>query len=409
MLEGNSIFRNIYCWLGGNPGNAAACSSRDGLLPGGWEWLGFLVAGLAIILIFVSFILTGVMVITWMERRVIGRFQVRLGPNRAGPFGLLQPVADTIKIITKEDIVPEKADRWVFNAAPVLVFIPSLALFAVIPLGKNTFLADLNIGVLFILAITALGTMGIFMAGWSSNNKYALFGAMRAVAQLISYEVPMVLSIVGILLFTGSLSLVSIVEGQRLPFIILQPLAFLIFIIAATAELNRAPFDLVEAESELGAGYYTEYSGAKFVVFWMAEYTALLGSAALISVLFLDGWRGFSFLPSHLWFVLKVFLVVFIFQWIRATLPRLRMDQVMAFAWKFLFPLALINLFVVAIEVNVWPEPSTGQLWLIVLINSVLAVALVAVFSRVMRAQGVIGVPEELPVSITASTSMRLD
>ena len=243
---------------------------------------------------------------TYVERRLLGRFQQRLGPNRAGPFGILQPIADAIKLLTKEDLVPAGADRLIFNLAPILMVVPVLLVLAVLPFGANSFIANINVGILFVVAVTSINTFAIFMAGWASGNRYAMFGGMRAVAQLISYEVPVVLSIVGILLFVGSFSMVDIVEEQRVPFILIQPLAFFIFIAGSSAELNRSPFDQVEAESEIIAGYHIEYSGMKFGLFQLAEFAAILTTSGVMATLFLKGWEG-PILPSHVWFLLKVF------------------------------------------------------------------------------------------------------
>ncbi|MDH5696050.1 MAG: NADH-quinone oxidoreductase subunit H, partial [Dehalococcoidia bacterium] len=223
-----------------------------------------------------------VMGFIYLERRGIGRFQVRLGPNRAGPFGALQPVADVIKILIKEDIIPAKGDRWVHWLAPVVAFVPLLMIFAVVPFHDGALLVDLNIGILFVVAISSVSVVGIFMAGWGSNNKFSLLGAMRTVAQVVSYEIPVVLSIVGVVLITGSLSMSEIVEAQNIPFILLQPLGFLIYFIGACAEINRTPFDLMEAESEIVAGYHTEYSGIKFALFYLVEYTEALAISAIV-------------------------------------------------------------------------------------------------------------------------------
>jgi NADH-quinone oxidoreductase subunit H len=349
-----------------------------------WWWLNALIG----IILIISFITTMVMIFIWLERRLIGRFQIRLGPNRAGRFGLLQPVADAIKVLIKEDIVPARGDKWVHWLAPVVVFVPALMLFAVIPIaptydGANAALADLNIGILYIIAIGTLGIIGIFMAGWASNNKYSLVGAMRAVAQMISYEIPMVLSIIGVLLIVGSLQMGRIVAEQSIPFILLQPLGFLIYFIGASAELNRCPMDLLEAESEIVAGYHTEYSGIKFSLFYLAEYGNALAVSAIIATLFLAGWKQpFSqelfILPPWLWFVIKLFTVFFVIMWIRSTLPRLRVDQLMGFAWKFLLPLALINIFITGIEVLFWPT----SFWVLVPINIAIAGGLIFLWSR---------------------------
>ena len=239
---------------------------------------------------------------------------------------------------------------------------------------------------MFIIAVTTVPTVAMFMAGWGSGNRYSLFGAMRGVAQLVSYEVPMVLSIVGVLLFVGSLSMVDIVERQFVPFILVQPLGFLIFFIAISAEMNRSPFDIVEADSELVAGFHTEYSGMKWGTFQLAEFIAPFGAASIMTTLFLKGWEG-PILPGPLWFFLKVGLVWFILLWIRATLPRLRVDQIMGLAWKFLFPLGLINLFVTAAEVLAWGEPTGGEIWLMAGINWTITVACLVISSHLVSAK----------------------
>ncbi|MDO8750054.1 MAG: NADH-quinone oxidoreductase subunit H, partial [Dehalococcoidia bacterium] len=310
-LEGNALFRGIYCWLAAGPGNAQPCTPagetvlRDGLLPTGWEWLAYTIAALAIVLLVVNAFMVLATIYTYVERRLLGRFQSRLGPNRAGPFGLLQPIADAIKLLAKEDLVPADADRWVFNLAPVVMVVPVLLVLAVLPFGRSSFVADVNIGILYVVAVTSVSTLAMFMAGFASGNRYAMFGGMRAVAQLISYEIPVVLSIVGVLLLAGSLSLVSIVEAQRIPYILLQPLGFFVFLAGSSAEMNRSPFDLVEAESEIVSGYHTEYSGMKFGVFQLAEFGAVLTTSGIMATLFLKGWEG-PVLPSHLWFLIKV-------------------------------------------------------------------------------------------------------
>ncbi|MBI2829996.1 MAG: NADH-quinone oxidoreductase subunit NuoH, partial [Chloroflexi bacterium] len=274
----------------------------------------------------------GAMAFIYFERRGIARFQARLGPNRAGPFGLLQPVADAIKVLLKEDIIPSKADKLVFWLAPVITFAPIMMMFAVIPFQGGALLADLNIGILYIIAVSSVVSIGMFMAGWSSNNKYSLLGAMRDIAQLVSYEIPLGLAILGVVLLTGSLSMTDIVEAQSVPFILVQPLGFLIFIIAALAEINRTPFDLLEADSEIVAGYNIEYSGMKFAMFYLAEYCEALVISSITAVIFLGGWKG-PVLPPVLWFLIKVFAVFFLIFWIRSTIPRLRIDQVLSFAW----------------------------------------------------------------------------
>ena len=369
-LRDNVIYRNLYTWV-------------QDLVPSGWAWLAYGVAALLVIMLVVNALFALTTWYTLVERRLLGRFQNRVGPNRAGPFGLLQPIADAIKLLTKEDILPRSADRLVFNLAPVVMMAPTFLALAVIPFGAGSFLADLNIGILYVTAVSSIAVLAVLMAGWASANKYAMFGSMRAVAALLSYEIPVVLALLGVVIMTGSMSLVDIVEGQSIPFLLLQPLAFLVFVIGISAELNRPPFDLAEAESEIIAGYHTEYSGMKFGTFQLAEFANLLVAGALIAVLFLQGWRG-AVLPSHLWFLLKVSAVAFVFIWVRATLPRLRVDQVLAFAWKFLLPLSLINVVAVAVETLTWPDPSTGELWLMAAINWAIAIVAVFAFSNVI-------------------------
>ena len=358
--------------------------SQLAVLPPDWPgnfWLHWVVFTVIIL----AFVLNTALIFIWLERRALGRFQVRLGPNRVGPFGLLQPIADVLKLLTKEDMVPAKGDKLVFWLAPVVAFVPILMIFAVIPFQSGALLADLNIGILYVVAISSVAAVGVFMAGWASNNKYSLIGAMRDVAMLISYEIPIVLSIVGIVLITGSLSLTEIVGAQRdIPFILLQPLGFLIFFIGSLAESNRTPFDLVEADSELVAGYHIEYSGMKFATLFLAEYAEVIAMSALMTTLFLGGWQG-PLLPPIIWFLIKVFAVFLFIVWIRSTIPRMRIDQVMAFAWKFLLPLALINLLITSLQVVFWPEASP---WLIVFLNLVAMVVLVLSWSRFFRLGG---------------------
>lgn len=293
------------------------------------------------------------MYLTLLERKVVGRMQNRIGPNRVGKFGLLQPLADGIKMLTKEDIVPAAADKVVHFLAPVLIVMPALLVFAVIPFGRNMTGVDLNIGVLFFIAISSTTTIAVFMASWASRNKFSLLGGMRSVAQMISYEVPMVLSVVPVILMAESLSTNDIVLAQSgwfgLKWFVFTPwgfLAFLIFFLCGVAECNRSPFDLPEAESEIVAGFHTEYSGMKFALFYMAEFMNSFTISGLAATLFLGGWQG-PFLPSWLWFFIKTYALIFIMIWFRGTLPRFRVDQMMALAWKFLLPLALTNIFVV--------------------------------------------------------------
>lgn len=296
----------------------------------------------------VGFMTVTVMMQVWAERKTIGYMQDRYGPNRVGPFGLLQSVADAVKLLTKEDIIPANADKWAFRLAPIVIIASALMVYAVVPFGKGMIIADVNIGILYAISFASLATIGFLMAGYSSNNKYALLGAMRAVSQMVSYEIPLVLSIIGVILLVGSLQMSEIVSAQSgLWFIIWQPLGFIVFFISAIAEMNRSPFDMVEADSEIVAGYFIEYSGMRFAVFYLAEYISAFASSAIAVTLFLGGWQG-PVLPPYIWFLLKVGLVFFVLLWIRATLPRIRMDQLMGFAWKVLIPLALLNIFVTA-------------------------------------------------------------
>ena len=362
---------------------AAGTISQASALASDWPgnfWLHLLVFALIIL----AFVILTVIILIWLERRLLGRIQVRPGPNRAGPFGLLQPIADVVKILTKEDTVPGWGDRLVFWLAPLVAFVPVLLVFAVVPFWNGALLADLNIGILYVLAVSSVASVGIFMTGWASGNKYSLIGAMRDIAQLISYEIPMMLSLAAVVLVAGSLSLNEIVAAQDVPYILIQPLGFTIFFIAALAEANRTPFDLVEADSEIVAGFNIEYSGMKFASLMLTEYAEVVAISAIATSLFLGGWRG-PFLPPFLWFVIKMFAVFFVLIWIRGTLPRLRIDQVMAFAWKFLLPLALINLVVTGAQVVFWPQ---APYWSLVPINVTLLAALLLLWARFFRLGG---------------------
>ena len=359
-----------------------------GFVPESMGWIAFMVAAVALALIVINALVMSTAVYTWFERRTLGRFQNRLGPNRWGPFGVLQPFADLIKLITKEDTTPEEADRWVMTFAPIALIVPTLIVASVIPFGPDSFLGHLNIGILFVLGITSVNTIAIFMAGWGSANKYAMLGAMRGVAMLVSYEVPMALGVVGVLIMSGSLALFDIVEAQTVPFLLIQPLGFLIFVAAASAEMSRTPFDQIEAESELGSGYNTEYSGIKFALLFLAEFMAPIINAMIITTLFLGGTQGFDPVPGQVWFVLKTFLVVFALLWVRATWPRLRVDQIMGFAWKGLFALSLVNIFAVAIEVVVLQDETgtitTGSLWGMAAVNWAIAVIGIVLTAKVL-------------------------
>ena len=352
--------------------------------------LSYVVAGLAMMMILVNGVLVGAGLFSWVERRLIGRFHNRIGPNRWGPFGLLQPMADLVKLLTKEDLTPKSADRLLFAIVPVAMLAPVILTMAVVPFAKDTALANLNVGVLYILAVTSITSVAIFMAGWASDNRYAMFGASRGVAVLISYEVPVVMSLLGVVLLAGSMSLDDVVSAQNVPFLLVQPMAFFVFLAGISAELNRTPFDLAEAESELIAGFHTEYSGVKFALIQAAEFGAVLTSSAVIVTLFLSGWSGpFSEYFGWAWFLLKIGVLAFMFSWVRATLPRLRIDQLLAFAWKFLLPLSIINLFVTALEVYFLRDDAgtlaTSDLWVMAGINFGVAFACLIIFGTLIK------------------------
>lgn len=310
---------------------------------------------LLIVLVFVTYAI-------YYERKVIGWMQYRVGPNRTGPLGLLQTVADILKLLMKEDTIPRKADRALFILAPALTFVPAFAILAVIPYTDRLYFADLNVGLLYFAALSGISTLAIIIGGWASNNKYALLGGMRSAAQMISYEVPLVLSVTGVIMLSGSLNLRRIVEAQGEWFwqwnFLPQIIGFAVFYIAAVSELNRTPFDLPEAESELVAGYHVEYSGFRFAFFMLAEYVYVYAIAALTTVLFLGGWHPpapfLDFIPGILWFMLKFALVVFSLFWIRASFPRVRIDQLMSLGWKVLLPIALLNVFLTAVYMELF-------------------------------------------------------
>jgi len=294
---------------------------------------------------------------TLLERKLLGRLQVRLGPNRVGPFGLLQPIADGVKSFFKEDIIPDRADKPLYVLAPGISLFAALSMFAVIPFGDTvTFLgrqvklviADLDTGLLYLLALATLGEYGVVLGGWSSGNKYGVLGALRAAAQMISYEVALGFAVIGTIILAGSLNLGEIVAAQQgMWFVLKYPAGFLFYIVAALAEINRTPFDMPESESELACGFNIEYSSMKFATFMIAEYAHMFTMAAVVTTLFLGGWMG-PWLPGPIWFLIKVFCVVFFFIWERGTFPRLRYDHIMQFGWKVLLPLTLANLVVTA-------------------------------------------------------------
>jgi len=312
---------------------------------------------------------------TVLERKGLGRIQNRYGPNRVGPYGLLQPLADGLKAMTKEDVVPHTADKIVHFLAPLVLVVPVFLALAVVPMGRNMAALDMDAGVLFFFAVGAATELAVFMAGWSSRNKYSLLGAMRAIAQMISYEVPLILSAVTVIMAAGSLSTVKVVEAQAgywgvLPrWYVLTPwglAGFILFMIAGTAESNRSPFDLPEGESEIIAGYYTEYSGFKFALFFLGEYLGMFAVSGLGITLFLGGWRAplsfLSSIPSYVWFFGKLLALIAVFIWVRGTLPRLRLDQLMGFAWKLMLPMALANM----VAAGLWRfMPAGAARWII--------------------------------------------
>ena len=327
------------------------------------EWV---IKSIALIL----FGIVGFAYTTYYERRALARIQTRIGPNRAGPAGLLQPVADAIKLIFNEELIPTKADKFLFLLAPVLTVLPSLIIWAVIPWGTSItlfgreislYLADINVGVLYLMAVASIAVYGIVIAGWSSNSKYPLLGGLRATAQIISYELSLGLAFVGPILIANSMSLVQIVEKQQETawFIVLQPLGFVIFFLAVLAEVNRAPFDMPEAEQELVGGYHTEYSGMKFALFFMAEYIKMIAVSAIAATLFLGGYSGpwVESLPwlGPIYLLIKIIILLFVFIWIRGTLPRFRYDRLMSFGWKIMLPAALINVFLTAVVIMLLP------------------------------------------------------
>ena len=308
----------------------------------GWETVKMIV-GLVGVLAFVVF---NALILTWAERKVAGHMQRRIGPKEVGPYGLIQPIADALKLLGKEILTPRDVDKPLYYLAPMIIFVPVLVSFIVIPFGASLLVMDINVGILVILAFSSLSVFSILIAGWGSNNKYALIGAIRSIAQNIAYEIPLLLALLPVIMMTNSFSLKTIVEAQNgLWFVVYQPLAFLIYFIAGVAETNRTPFDLPEAESELVAGYHTEYSGMRFALFFLAEYTNIFIVSAVAVTFFLGGYQG-PFLPGIVWFLLKSYLLVFVIMWLRWTYPRVRFDQLLNISWKALIPLAFINLLI---------------------------------------------------------------
>jgi NADH-quinone oxidoreductase subunit H len=369
-------FHDLYSWLADNTSSEVV-------------YVVIAVIGATGIL---SFVGLGALVNVWLERRIIGRIQVRRGPNRVGPFGLFQPVADAIKLIQKEVLQPRASDAKIYNLPPILVFIPAMLTFAVFAWAPDMVYADLNVGVLYLLALSSITSLAIFMAGWSSNNKYALLGAMRVIAMAVSYEIPMVLALLAPVLFVGTMSIPGLVDFQRdhdiwLAFML--PLPLFIYAISATAELNRTPADIAEAESEIVAGFHTEYSGMKFGLFYAVELINSLAVSGIIASLFFGGYSIFGledYIPPWIIFIGKIYFFYFGLIWLRGTWPRLRIDQLMAFAWKMLIPLALINVAVIALEVLIWRDQELGDwvLWVYAAINIVFSLVAIQFFFTIL-------------------------
>ncbi len=324
----------------------AAQSLKELMLPIiGSELIVNLIMTLICIGILFMLVAVSALVFTLGERKVCAWIQVRIGPNRVGPWGLLQSTADMLKLLTKEDIIPHGVDRWMWVLSPILIFIPAAMVYALYPFDDGVIFADVNIGLFLLIAISSQSVLPFLMGGYASNSKYAMLGGMRTVAQMLSYEVPMVIALMGIVMITGSLKMSAIVEAQsNIWFIFLQPIAFLIFMVTCLVESNRPPFNMVEGESEIIAGPFTEYTGMRWALFFLAEFANLLSIGILTATLFLGGWQGPDFLPGQLWFWIKAFLMVLIYQWIGWTFPRTRMDTILSFGWKVLLPLALVNL-----------------------------------------------------------------
>jgi len=357
-------------------------------------WLEWFIKSLVVIFA----LLTGFAYLTWYERRALARMQSRIGPNRAGPFGLLQPIADAVKLIFKEELTPGTADKIIFFWAPVITLVPSIIIAAVIPWGTKftawgreitLYLADINVGVLYLMSIASIAVYGIVLAGWSSNNKYAMLGGLRSSAQMISYELALGLSFVTAIILANSMSLLEIVKAQKsLWFVFIQPVGAVIFWIATLAEVNRAPFDMPEAEQELTAGYHSEYSGMKFALFFMAEYQKMIVICAILATLYLGGFLG-PFVDRYpllgpLYLLIKVVILLFGMIWVRATWPRIRYDRLMAFGWKILLPLSLAIAFITAAGVLL-AESNPMWIWSIPVVSTLLGLFTVVLIYRELR------------------------
>ena len=388
------------------------------------EWLKSLMANIGLptgvvvviitligIVVMATFLLVMDIGLVWFERKMVARFQDRLGPNRVGPFGLIQPIADIIKLLIKEDIMPQGADKFIFNIAPIFALATVLLLWAVIPFAPTILGADINVAVLYIVAIGAVGTLGIIMAGWASNNKYALLGAFRTVAQMVAYEVPIVIALLVPVILARSMGMQAIVEAQSPWYIFVIPLAAFILFVAMIAEIGRTPFDINEAESEIVAGYHIEYTGMKFGLFYAGELLHALTVSAIIATLFLGGWRG-PFVDQvpilgmfYLFF--KAFLIYYVIMWVRYSFPRIRIDQMLGFSWKFLTPLALILLIVVAILSKVLEGVSPAVFALVMLAANLIIIGATVMVLRVYARMERKRVGEERPLAVVPDPELQ--
>jgi NADH-quinone oxidoreductase subunit H len=360
------------------------------------------VAAVATVVLLVDILLV------WVERKVVARLQDRLGPNRLGPYGLIQPIADVIKLLIKEDITPQGADKFIFNLAPIMALATVLLLWAVIPFGPGIYGTDLDVGVLYIVAVGALGALAVIMAGWASNNKYALLGAFRSIAVLISFEVPMVISLLVPVILASSMGFNQIIAAQEVWYILLSPIAALIFLISAQAELGRAPFDLGEAESEIVAGFHIEYTGMKFGMFYAGELLHALTFGALFSALFLGGWRGPGAeaypILGVIYFVIKAFILYFVIMWVKYSMPRVRIDHMLSFCWKFLTPLALVLVMVTAILAKLLENASIPVVVLVFTLSNIILIAGTIYMLKRYGPSGRKRVAEPRPVAISPET-----
>jgi NADH-quinone oxidoreductase subunit H len=356
------------------------------------DWVAYVVSGVIGAAAIGLFLGIAMLLLIWVERKIVGRIQIRRGPNRVGPGGILQPVADALKLMQKEALTPRASDKLLFWLAPALLFIPTVLTMGVIPFGDRMIMADLNVGVLFIIAIGGAVPLVIFMAGWSQNNKYALLGAMREIAIVISYEIPAVIALLSVVLLAGTMSVGGIVRFQQhyhIWGIFILPAPFVIYLIASLAEIGRSPADINEAESEIVAGYHTEYSGMRFGLFYAVELANALIIGGLIATFFFGGWYLFgldTFIPSWLIFLVKMFLGYCLFVWARGTLPRLRVDQLLKFSWQFLLPIGLVNAVLVAFEVAIWTQTNAPGIVLaaFAVANWLIAAALVIGYVRLL-------------------------